>query len=102
LPGFALTLEHRRLHPMVLPGEWTFEMLRDAALALLRVNRIAERFGYETKDAHAYNLGFVGTQAMFFDLGSLVQRADIHGGWTAYEEFVRGVLYPLALCATAG
>src|SRR5690348_13142745 len=88
LPGFAMTLEHKRLHPLVLPSEWCFEMLRDAALALLGINRIARSFGYETKDAHLYNLTFVGTHPIFFDLGSFV-RIDRSGrGWVAYDEFI--------------
>jgi hypothetical protein len=102
LPEFGLTIEHQRLHPLVFAGEWTFEMLRDAALALLEINRIARAFGYETKDAHLYNFCFVGTRPVFFDLGSFVRRPGPRAGWSAYDEFVRGVLYPLSLGAQAG
>lgn len=102
LPGFAMTLEHRRLHPLVLPSEWSFGMLHDAALGLLKINRIARSFGYETKDAHLYNLAFVGTQPVFFDFGSFARIGRSRAGWIAYDEFVRGVLYPLALASQGG
>lgn len=102
LPDFGLTLEHQRLHPLVLASEWTLEMLRDAALALLEINRIARAYDYETKDAHLYNLCFVGTRAVFFDFGSFVHRAGPRAGWSAYDEFLRGVLYPLSLGAQVG
>ncbi len=102
LPGFAMTLEHHRLHPFALPSEWTVGMLRDAALALLEINEIARSFGYETKDAHPYNFCFVGTRPVFFDFGSFVPIEQRRAGWRAYDEFVRAILYPLALAPQWG
>jgi hypothetical protein len=102
LPGFAMTLEHHRLHPFALPSEWTAGMLRDAALALLEINEIARSFGYETKDAHPYNFCFVGTRPVFFDFGSFVPIEQRRPGWRAYDEFVRTILYPLALAPQLG
>jgi hypothetical protein len=100
--GAGMTLRHRRLHPLILMPEWSSWMLRDAALAVLEVNRIARRYGYETKDAHLYNVAFSGTRPMFFDLGSFVRIGAPWVGWRAYDEFVRAAIFPLALRRQAG
>ncbi len=102
IPDFELTIEHERLHPLVLPSEWTFGMFRDAALTLLEINNIARSFGYETKDAHLYNLCFVATRPIFFDLGSFVPVDRENSGWRGYEGFVRAAWYPLMLSRHGG
>jgi nucleotide-binding universal stress UspA family protein len=86
LPGFALTVEHARIHPLVLVREWTAAMLRDAALAVVKINRIARPFGYETRDV-IDNMAFAGTQPVLFDLGSLVPIRRRNAGWMEYREF---------------
>jgi hypothetical protein len=97
LPGFELTLEHALIHPFSLQSEWTANMFRDAAIALLETNRIAKQFGYETKDANLHNVTFVGTTPVFFDLGSF-QKIDRPGhGWSSYNLFIRDVVRLLVL-----
>lgn len=80
-----------------MPGEWTPSMFQKAALALLEVNRIARSFGFETKDGSLYNLSFVGTRSVFFDLGSFVRRDHHCLGWRGYDQFIQCVLQPLIL-----
>lgn len=98
-PGFEMVLEHERLDPVVFPHEWPFSMLRDAALCVLAVNRIAATFGYETKDCHPNNVIFHGGRAKYVDLGSFVTRLAGSQAWRAREEFTRAYVYPLNIWA---
>src|SRR4051812_22271233 len=88
LDGFGMVLEHHRIRTLSYPYEWSFEMLRDAALAGLRINIIAKKHGYQMKDCHAFNVVFEGTNPMYVDIGSFVPRTN-DSEWICYEEFLR-------------
>ena len=99
LEGFALVVKHEAIPIVTYPHEWSFDMFRDAALAVLEVNTTAARFGWALKDAHPYNVLFHGARPMFVDLGSFTQTppgaASIVG--TAFLNFF---WYPLAIWAS--
>jgi hypothetical protein len=97
LPGYALVLEHELVPVVTYPFEWSFNMLKDAAIVMLRVNQIARYYGYQTKDAHGYNILFHGSRPIFIDLGSLIKLQPGHSGWQGYEEFLQFFYYPLRL-----
>ncbi len=97
LQGFGLILEHERIPTVTYPYEWSFAMLRDAALAVLRVNQIARKYGFQTKDAHGYNVLFHGSHPLFIDLGSFIKIEAGFDGWQGYEEFLHFFYYPLKL-----
>lgn len=96
-----LIFEHQRIDVITYPYEWSFNMLRDAALATLRVNQIARKYGYQTLDAHGFNVAFYKGQALFIDLGSFIEiRKDFnckHSGWRPYGEFMRSFYAPLKM-----
>lgn len=71
--------------PISLPSEWTFGMLRDAALLTLDLSRRALEAGFELKDASAFNIVFDGTAPRFVDLGSI--RSGYSGHWPAFSQF---------------
>lgn len=97
LEGYGLVVEHERCAPMVYPYEWSFSMLQDAALTVLKVNLISKRFGYQTKDCHGFNVIFDGVHPKFIDMGSFVKVPEDFQGWLAYEEFLRFFYYPLSI-----
>ncbi|WP_026840436.1 class I SAM-dependent methyltransferase [Citrifermentans bremense] len=96
LAGYGLVLEHRKVDNISYPFEWSFAMLREAAVTVLRVNLAARKFGYETKDCHPYNICFDHATPLFVDLGSFIKVADTNG-WACYDEFLTSYLYPLRL-----
>ena len=53
-------LEHERIPFVSYPYEWTFDMLRDAALLQLEIVERSLRHGWILKDATAYNVQFRG------------------------------------------
>ncbi len=102
LPGYAFVLETARLPVITFPGEWSYGMLRDAAVLVLEVNRLANTFGYELKDCHPFNVLFDGPRPCYVDLGSLVPRVAGARGWVARESFIRTYEYPLQIWADGG
>jgi hypothetical protein len=101
LPGdWAAVLRHKRIDVLSYPYEWTFEMLRDAALLQLALTRGAVAEKLITKDASSYNVQFVGTKPTFIDVGSFER---LRGGepWPGYRQFCELFLNPLLVQALA-
>jgi len=97
LDGFGLVLEHEVIQPITYPREWSFSMLRDAALTELKVNLICQKYGYQLKDSHPNNVLFDAAHPMFVDVGSIVKVDPGIIGWRAYENFLRSYYYPLKI-----
>jgi hypothetical protein len=97
IAGYPLVIEHEKIEPEIYPFEWSPEMLRRAALCILAVNECANKYGYELKDAHPYNVMFKGSRAVFIDFGSLAKQESATV-WLAYDEFLGSCFYPLKLC----
>ena len=96
VPTGSLVLEHERIPFVSYPYEWTFDMLRDAALLQLDILDRALRHDWILKDATAYNVQFRGVTPLFIDVLSF---APLQQGecWAGYNQFCRMMLYPLML-----
>ena len=95
---WAGVLEHERVPFISYPYEWSFEMLRDAALLQLDLVLAGLDEGIGLKDASAYNLQWKGTSPVFVDVASFYQRADGEP-WVGYRQFCQMFLYPLLVQA---
>ena len=100
IPSAAI-VESQRLPLINYPAEWSFSMLRDAALVTLDANLAALARGFILKDASAFNVVFVGPKPTIIDIGS-IDRFGEKGIWTAYGQFCDHFLAPLMLEAYAG
>ena len=98
---YAGVLRHQRVELISYPYEWTFEMLRDAALVHLDITRRAVAAGFSTKDATAYNLAFTDGHPVFIDIGSF-EKPPRDESWPGYRQFCELFLNPLAICAKTG
>jgi SAM-dependent methyltransferase len=96
---YALVLEHERIPFVSYPYEWTFEMLRDAAVLQLEVLLAALDDGMTMKDGYAFNVQWRGASPVFIDIGSFERGG---GPWAGYRQFCRTFLYPLLLEAHLG
>ncbi|MGH3076807.1 MAG: methyltransferase [Gaiellaceae bacterium] len=94
-------LSHQRLPFVSYPYEWSFSMLKDAALLQLRLVAAALAEGLMLKDATPYNVQWRGSQPVFVDIGSF-ERAREGEPWAAYRQFCMLFLYPLMLEAYRG
>ncbi|MFC4018790.1 class I SAM-dependent methyltransferase [Micromonospora sp. GCM10011542] len=98
---WAAVLRHDRIPFVSHPYEWSFAMLRDAALLHLEILRAALAEGFTTKDGSAYNLQWRGTDPVFIDIGSFEPVRDGEP-WAGYRQFCQTLLYPLLLTAHLG
>ena len=80
------------------PYEWSFGMLRDAALLTLRAQTAAAADGFTLRDASAYNVQFENGKPILIDTLSF-ERAEPGEPWIAYRQFCEHFLAPLALMA---
>ncbi len=92
---YGLIVEHQRIWPIIYPQEWSFNMLKDAALNVLEVAKIARHYGYNMKDCHGFNVLIENNKPKFIDLGSFHTNKDGVTGWGPYQEFLKFYYYPL-------
>ncbi len=98
VPAGSIVLEHERVPFVSYPYEWTFGMLRDAALLHLELLDRALQHNWLLKDATAYNVQFRGVTPLFIDVLSFA-RLQLGECWAGYNQFCRTMLYPLMLGA---
>lgn len=68
---YNLILEHDKIKYVTYPFEWSFSMLKDAAICILEVVEVCNKYGYELHDLHNYNVVFRGSNPLFVDFGSI-------------------------------
>jgi hypothetical protein len=100
-PGGGGLLEHARIPFVSYPYEWTFGMLKDAALLHLELMRDALAEGFVLKDSSPYNVQWVGTRPVFIDIPSF-EPLGPGEPWVGYRQFCELMLYPLMLQAYRG
>ena len=99
-PGWEAVIEAERLPVVTYPYEWSFEMLRAAALRTLDISIECLDAGFQLKDASAYNILFDGGEPRFIDIGSIEEGYD--GLWIGYAQFVSHFLAPLLITSRLG
>jgi hypothetical protein len=101
IAGAAAVLEHERIPFVSYPYEWTFAMLRDAALLQLELLRRALDEDLTLKDSSSYNVQWNGARPVFIDVGSF-ERLRPGEPWAGYRQFCMLYLNPLLLQAYKG
>jgi len=90
-----IIIKPRMIDFISYPYEWSFSQLKDAALATLKIQRIAISYGFTLKDAHGFNIQFDDGVPVLIDTLSF-DRWE-HTPWVAYRQFCESFLVPLAL-----
>lgn len=80
------------------PYEWSFGMLKDAALLTLKIQKIALEHDMSLKDATGFNVQFQNGKPIFIDTLSF-EKYEEDCPWIAYKQFCEQFLAPLALMA---
>jgi hypothetical protein len=91
-------LTERKIPFVSYPYEWSFEMLRDAALATLAIMDRALSAGFVLKDATGFNILFDGVVPKLVDLPSIEPYVEGRV-WAGYSQFCRSFLFPLLFAA---
>jgi ribosomal protein L11 methylase PrmA len=97
----ALVVEHDRVPFVSYPYEWSFSMLKQAALLHLDLIEQCLPRNVILKDASAFNVQFVGSRPVFIDVLSF-ERLRPGMPWAGYNQFCKMFLYPLMLEAYKG
>jgi SAM-dependent methyltransferase len=97
----ASVVRHERIPFVTYPYEWTFSMLKDAALLQLDLMLVALEHDLILKDSTPFNVQFRGARPVFIDVGSF-ERLHQDELWVGYRQFCMLYLYPLLLQATKG
>jgi hypothetical protein len=88
-------LYHKKMNFFIYPDEWTFSMLKDAAISHIELNRILLKNNLITIDGSSLNLNFYKGAFVFFDFGS-IKNFECNP-WQGYDQFCENFLYPLFL-----
>jgi len=91
-------LEHERIPLISYPYEWSFSMLKDAALLHLELMEIALDDNMVLKDSSPYNIQWKGKQPIFIDIPSFI-KYEQGQAWIGYKQFCELFLFPLMLQA---
>jgi hypothetical protein len=94
----AAVLKHETIPFVSYPYEWSFGMLKEAALLQLDLLLSALDEDLILKDSSPYNVQFRGARATFVDVGSFERLSDGEP-WIGYRQFCMLFLYPLMLQA---
>jgi hypothetical protein len=94
--GWYKTIRPEFIPFISYPSEWSFDMLKDAALLTLSIAEKAMASGMMLKDASAYNLQYHKGRMIFIDSLSF-ERYDATKAWIAYRQFCEHFLAPLAM-----
>ena len=95
---WAAVLRHDPIPFISYPYEWSFAMLKRAALLQLDVTLAALSENMTLKDATPFNVQWVGSRATFIDVGSFTRYAPGEP-WAGYRQFCELFLFPLLLMA---
>jgi hypothetical protein len=99
---FELVLEHEIIKTIIYPREWTFSMLKEAALLILNINEVAKKYKFKTIDCHAHNVLFKNSNPIYVDFGSFKKSNFSDSVLAPYHEFMISYIYPLRVFAFIG
>lgn len=96
--GWSALLRHERISFISYPYEWSFGMLKDAALLQLDLLSAALEEGMILKDSSAFNVQWRGARPVFIDVASF-EKLRAGEPWIGYRQFCQMFLFPLMLQA---
>ncbi|MEM8770219.1 MAG: class I SAM-dependent methyltransferase [Pseudomonadota bacterium] len=94
-------VEHEKLPFISYPYEWSFSLLKRAALHHLDLQLALLPSGVALSDATAYNVQFMGVRPIFIDALSF-QPYKEGDYWTAHRQFCEQFLNPLLMTSIFG
>jgi SAM-dependent methyltransferase len=91
-------LKHQPVPFISYPYEWSFGMLKEAALLQLDLLSASLAEGMILKDSTPYNIQWQGSSPVFIDIPSF---EELNSGepWAGYRQFCEMYLFPLMLTA---
>lgn len=100
-PDTKHVIEHPYIPFISYPYEWSFSLLKSAALQHLDIQLLALKDNVVLSDASAFNIQFIGPNPLFIDLLSF-KEYNIGQYWNAHNQFCEQFLNPLILYSDLG
>jgi hypothetical protein len=94
-PSWYKTIKPERVEFISYPYEWSFDMLKDAALLTLQLVKEGLSFNMILKDATPYNIQWHKGRLIFIDTLSFEKYEE--KPWIAYRQFCENFLGPLLI-----
>lgn len=98
--NYYKTLKPEKIPFISYPYEWSFDMLKDAALLTLKLLKESLQFGMILKDATPYNIQWHNGKLIFIDTLSFEKYEETP--WIAYRQFCENFLGPLLIMHYSG
>lgn len=98
LQGWSGYLRHEKIPFVSYPYEWSFGMLKDAALLQLELLMLALDDDMTLKDSSGFNFQWRGAKPVFIDVPSF-EPLTPGEPWVGYQQFCEMFLFPLFLQA---
>jgi len=95
---WAAILRHQKIPFVSYPYEWSFGMLKDAALLQLELLQQSLKENMILKDSSSFNIQWIGAKPIFIDIASF-EKLEPGTPWVGYRQFCEMFLYPLMLQA---
>lgn len=70
---YPLIIQHEKINNISYPWEWSFTMLKDAALLCIDVMEELLARGFTARDGHPYNIAFKDNKPVWMDLTTFVK-----------------------------
>lgn len=91
-------LKPNRIHTITYPYEWSFSQLKEAAIATLKIQKIALDYGMNLKDASMFNIQLFKGRPVLIDTLSFI-KSEPNQPWFAMGQFYRHFFWPLLAMA---
>lgn len=83
------------------PFEWSFNMLKDAALLLLALVKESMNLKFSISTGSAYSISYINGEMKFNDMLSVTDNIS-NKPWAGYYQFLQEFLFPLLLTSLSG
>jgi hypothetical protein len=93
--GYDLVVEVEYISSWSYAYEWPFSMLKEAALMVIKINNILNKYGFEIIDPHQDNITYMQNFPVYIDVGSF--RRVKSKSWLGYEGLNLTLYTPLWL-----
>ena len=95
LPGYTFVLQHEKIKNVSYDYEWSFTMLKDAALMVLDVLEVLIKHGFISQDGHTRNILFKDNHPVWVDFTSFIENKSV-SYWPIMQYFHR-IYQPMEL-----
>lgn len=97
----SCAVEHDLMPVISYPYEWSFAMLKDAAILYLNILNECLENDFTLKDGTSYNMQFISGSPIFIDILSIVplRKSEV---WVGFKQFCQLFLFPLMIMSYKG